>query len=198
MKRMILALSILVFLSLACATLTGGGNDSNTSGREVVETPTSTPITGGGDSVEPPEESGCAGLNGSLEMQILIGPAEAVGLEPISIGDLSFSVITDEAPYLVQGGGSTTYEATLTEAWGTYTVSFEMETTIDGECGGEPGSEMLNINVEASGDQMVEVRAEGFQGDYPWSGTTTLNLSFPLEDGATSEGEGWMFILHLP
>jgi hypothetical protein len=44
---------------------------------------------------------------------------------------------------------------------------------------------------------MIEVRAEGFQGDYPWTGTHELNLSFPLEDGAIAEGEGWIFVLHL-
>ena len=48
-----------------------------------------------------------------------------------------------------------------------------------------------------SGDQMVEIRSEGYQADFPWSGTQELDLSFPLEEGALSEGEGWAFALHL-
>ena len=53
------------------------------------------------------------------------------------------------------------------------------------------------MTAEMNGEQMVEVRADGFRGDYPWNGTHTLNLSFPLEDGAMVEGEGGAFVLHL-
>jgi hypothetical protein len=53
------------------------------------------------------------------------------------------------------------------------------------------------MTVEMSGEQMLEVRAEGFSGDYPWSGTNQFDLSFALEDGVTSSGDGWAFILHL-
>lgn len=196
MKKLIFVVSLPIFLSLACATLTGGGNDTNTSGTEEKETPTPT-TSGGGLEVEPPVASRCAGLSGSLEMQILVGPADVVGLTPVSVGSIPFSVVPDWVNYLVQGGGGVTYEETLTEDWGTYSVSLDMAGTLDGECRGEPGSEELNITVEMSGEQMVEVRAEGFQGDYPWSGMHSLNLNFPLEDGAMLEGEGWTFILHL-
>lgn len=203
MKRMILVISILVVLSLACATLTGGGNDTNTSGTEdenqpeVVSTPTPTP-TGGGIEIEPsPGASRCEGLSGVLEMQVLVGPADAVGLPPVSMGEIPFSIMSEGGAYLVEGGTFITYEETLTEAWGTYSVSFNMEARLDGECVGDPGSEKLDITVDVSGEQMVEVRAEGFQGDYPWSGSHTLDLIIPLEDGATAQGEGWTFILHL-
>ena len=144
-----------------------------------------------------PTTSRCDGLSGELEMQILVGPADVVGLEPVAVGGIPFFVVSEGDAYIVQGGGAISYQEVLAEDWGTYTVSLNMESTIDGECGGDDGSEELSLLIEMSGDQMVEVRAEGFQGDYPWAGTHELNLSFPLEDGAMAEGEGWTFILHL-
>ena len=65
-----------------------------------------------------------------------------------------------------------------------------MEGTLEGECIGEPGSEELEIIAKMSGEQMVEVRADRFQGDYPWSGTHTLYLTLPWEDGTVVEGKG--------
>lgn len=144
-----------------------------------------------------PAASRCDGLNGELEIRVLVGPAEAVGLEPLAVGGIPFSVVSDGGVYVVQGDGAISYQEILEEDWGTYSVSFNMEGTIEGECGGDYGGEELNLSIEMSGEQMVEVRAEGFQGDYPWAGTHELNLSFPLEDGAVSEGEGWAFVLHL-
>ena len=161
-------------------------------------TPTPTKTAGGSIEMTPsPVINRCDGLSGELEMQILVGPADAVGLEPLSIGNIPFTVVPHEGVYLVQGGGAISYQATLEEDWGTYSVSFDMGTTLAGLCLGEPGSEELKITVEPSGEQLVEVRSKGFQGDYPWTGTPTLDLSFPLEDGATLEGEGWAFVLHL-
>ena len=56
---------------------------------------------------------------------------------------------------------------------------------------------MVNMTVETCGEQMVEIRADGFSGDYPWSGKHMLNLTFSLESGLSAEGESWAFILHL-
>ena len=44
---------------------------------------------------------------------------------------------------------------------------------------------------------MVDVQSEGFQGQYPWSGTQQLDLAFPLAEGAEASGEGWQFVLHI-
>ncbi len=156
--------------------------------------PTPTPAIGG-DGI--PATSGCEGVNGELEMQVLVGPAEAVGLEPFAVGGIPFSIVSDGETNIVQGGGAITYQETLGADWGTFAVSLDIEAVVDGECGGDKGSEELNITIEVNGEQMVEVRAEGFQGDYPWEGTHELNLSFPLEDGAMAKGEGWAFVLHL-
>jgi hypothetical protein len=163
-----------------------------------VATPTPTMVIGvapGGN--EPPAESRCKGLSGTLEVQVLAGPAAAVGLEPFGVGEVPFSVAPDSPPYAVQGGGSVSYHDMLQEDWGTYTVDMDLALTVTGECTGTAGTELLALSVQLSGDQMVEVRADGFQGDYPWSGSQTLNLSFPLQEGAMASGEGWSFILHL-
>ena len=54
-----------------------------------------------------------------------------------------------------------------------------------------------HLVLEMSGEQLVVVDAEGFYGEYPWSGTQTRDLSYPLEEGATAQGEGWAVVLHL-
>jgi hypothetical protein len=161
--------------------------------------PTPTPTEMAGPVVVTPTAtaSRCAGLAGTLELQLLVGPAEAVGLEPVAVGSIPFSVVTDSAPYLVEGSGSVSYDNMLEEVWGTYTVSFDGNLTVTGECIGEEGAELLSMQAEMTGEQMVEVQAEGFQGEYPWSGTQSLELAFPLEEGAQASGEGWVLVLHL-
>jgi hypothetical protein len=141
--------------------------------------------------------SRCAGLAGTLELQLLVGPAEAVGLEPVAVGSIPFTVITDSVPYMVEGGGTITYNDILVEVWGTYTVNFDADLTAQGDCSGAEGAEQLAMVVEMTGEQMIEVQAEGFQGQYPWSGTQTLDVTFPLVEGAQASGEGWVLVLHL-
>ncbi len=118
-------------------------------------------------------------------------------MEPFAVGEIPFSVQDEGGIYSVQGGGPISYQEVLEEAWGTYTVSLDMDTTINGQCAGDAGSEQLHMNIEMSGDQLLEVRADGFSGDYPWSGTTMISLDFPMEEGNMQSGEGWAFLLHL-
>ena len=163
-------------------------------------TPTPTPTTEPvviPDTPTPSVVSRCQGLSGTLEVQVLVGPAEAVGLEPVAVGDVPFSVTTEQAPYLVEGQAPITYEAVLEQEWGTYTVSMDLDMAVSGECMGQDGGEQLDLVLEMTGEQFVEVQAEGFHGEYPWSGTQTRDLSFPLEEGATAQGEGWVVVLHL-
>jgi hypothetical protein len=182
---------VVLLLSLACGLAPGLVP-------EAVATPTPTMLVGGAPGGnEPPTESRCKGLSGTLEVQILAGPAAAVGLEPFGVGKVPFSVVSDSPPFAVQGGGSVSYHNMLQENWGTYKVDLDLALTVTGECTGAAGMELLEVSVELSGDQMVEVRAVGFQGDYPWSGSQTLALSFPLQEGAMAAGEGWSFVLHL-
>jgi hypothetical protein len=162
----------------------------------LISTPTPT-ITGGGSDPPQPSSNRCEGLSGELEMHVLVGPSEVVGLEPLAVGNIPFSVVSGEGANIVQGSGSISYQNVLEEDWGTYTVYFELETIVSGECKEGEQSGMLYITMEMSGEQLVEVRAEEFQGDYPWSGSHEFNLSFPIAEGATAEGEGWAFVLYM-
>lgn len=164
---------------------------------DTTQTLTSTPTPEVSIVTAPAMTNRCQGLSGFLEMQVLAGPAAAVGMEPLAVGTIPFSVATNGEAHIVQGSGAVAYQQVLEKKWGTYTVNLDMNAIISGECGGEAGNEVLNMTVELNGEQMVEVRAEGFEGDYPWSGTYERNLSLPLEEGASAEGEGWAFILHL-
>jgi hypothetical protein len=145
----------------------------------------------------PSVASRCQGLGGTLEVQVLAGPAEAVGLEPLAVGQVPFAVTTQQPPYLVEGQGPITYEATLEKEWGTYTVNMDLDAAVSGECQGQAGSEQLDLVLDMSGEQLVVVDAGEFYGEYPWSGTQTRHLSFPLQEGATAQGEGWVVVLHL-
>jgi hypothetical protein len=162
-------------------------------------TPTPTPwvVPGSVETGTPPPESGCAGLSGSLEVRVLVGPADVVGLESFAVGSVPFAVTSDAAPYYIQGGGPISYADVLVQEWGTYAVTMDLQMTIVGECVGGAGEERLEMTVEMTGEQMVEVDAEGFHGEYPWAGTHTLNVVFPLVEGATAAGEGWELVLHL-
>ena len=159
-------------------------------------TPTAEPVVIP-DTPTPSVVSRCQGLSGTLEVQVLVGPAEAVGLEPVAVGDVPFSVTTEQPPYLVQGQAPITYEAVLEQEWGTYTVNMDLDMAVSGECTGQDGGEQLDLVLEMNGEQFVEVQASGFHGEYPWSGTQNRDLSFPLEEGATAQGEGWVVVLHL-
>lgn len=166
--------------------------------KTIIQTPTLTP-DGGGMPVATKQnpDSRCNGNSGSLEMQVLAGPAKAVGLEPFAVGNIPFSITKNGQIYAIQGTGDISYHQILEESWGTYTVTLDMSADVSGECIGDSGNEILDMTVEVSGDQLVEVRSEGFSGDYPWSGTHQLKLNLPLVEGASAEGEGWAFILHL-
>ncbi len=152
--------------------------------------PTRTPAPGGAPSP-------CAGLSGELEAQILVGPAEAVGLEPAAVGSIPFTVTADQDSYVVQGQNTLSYQDVLQKEWGTYSVSLEMAITIDGVCTEEEGTPVLDLTLTSSGEQLVEVTVGGSQHSYPWSGENTLNITLPVEEGASAEGEGWIFVLHL-
>jgi len=161
--------------------------------------PTPTP-TGQGALVAPEDssDSPCQDLAGRLEIQILVGPAEAVGLEPVTVGEIPFEVLKVGDTFLIEGGGQLdSYSDVLSAEWGTYTVTFEGDTTVNGTCISTDDDDVLNLVVEMTGDQNVEIIYEGTQLNYPWSGTTQIEAGFPIQEGAQQEGEGWILILHL-
>jgi hypothetical protein len=161
-----------------------------------VATPTATSTPSLGLATEEKEQSVCDGLSGQLLVEVLIGPAEAVGLEPIELAVVDFSA-SEVEPYLVLGSGaSASPPQVLTEEWGTYTVSFDMNFGITGVCQ-EEGDGHLLLDLTMDGNQLVVVEAEGFHGEYPWAGSETFTLDFPLQDGYEYAGEGWKITLIL-
>ncbi|MCD6426000.1 MAG: hypothetical protein J7L35_10925 [Anaerolineales bacterium] len=167
----------------------------------VVEDPKPTPTPTKVMQEVPPTQtatpSKCEGLSGEVEVQILVGPADAVGLEPHTVGSIPFAVTTDEPPYLLQGGGGLEYGDILIEEWGTYEVTMNLDFVITGNCEDDKAGGALNMLVEGTGSQLVVVNAEDFHGEYPWEGTVPFDFNFPLEEGASFEGEGYAFVLHL-
>lgn len=160
-------------------------------------TPTPTPVVAVQITPTAPA-SRCDGLSGTLELQVLVGPADAAGMEPFAVGSAPFAVVANQPPYLIEGGGPISYDDVATFDWGTYSVSLYMDTNISGECTGSGGSEALDLILEATGEQMLIVDASDFHGEYPWEGTNSFGLTFPLVDGALVEGEGYVFVLRLP
>lgn len=117
------------------------------------------------------------------------------GLEPVAVGQIPFSTSGSAAPFTVSGSGTIDYADTLEKEWGTYTVNLNMQAIITGSCSGAAGIELLDLVIEMTGEQLVIVTAEGFQQEYPWSGTHTFALQFPVVNGASNEGEGWSYTL---
>jgi hypothetical protein len=177
--------------------ITGCASSPENSPAETALTPTPTESGGGGVPTPTAGNSRCEGLSGEIEMQVLVGPAEVVGLEPVAIGRIPFSVVSEGGVHTVQGGGSLSYEDVLAKEWGTYSVFFDMQAAVSGTCETDEHSGVLDLTIETIGEQMVEIQAEGYSGYFPWSGTQTFPLSFPIEEGASAEGEGWAFVLHL-
>ena len=161
------------------------------------ETPTPTSGALGPSAKQTTTPSLCSGLLGELEVMVLVGPAEAVGLEPFSVGTIPIFVTTEAPPYFVDGSKQLVYQDMLVEEWGTYSVDLTMDIAVTGECVEIDPNGNLDLTVEMTGEQMVEVISEGFHGEYPWAGTHSLEIDLQLMDGASVAGEGWEFILHL-
>lgn len=187
-----------ILIILIGAILTGCGIFSSPS-TEDVGSPTPTPTEQGMMIVtEESHDNPCQGLTGDIEVQILVGPAEAVGLEPVTVGEIPFTVVSAGDSFLVEGGGQLeSYTDLLTAEWGTYTVTFEGDTTVSGECVSTGENAELNLSVEMSGEQNVEIVYDGQTMNFPWSGTTQIDATLPVQEGAQSGGEGWNLILHL-
>ena len=157
------------------------------------------PITPGVpiDEIDPGDNI-CQGLSGNFEMQVLVGPSDAVGLDPFGIGSIPFTVEYSQGMYLVHGEGTIDYEDVLVEEWGTYTVFFDMVGEINGVCTQEDGSGFLTITLDVAGEQVFIVDSVGMHDEYPWEGEHSFDFVFPVVDGATESSEGeWAVILHL-
>jgi hypothetical protein len=188
---------LIVFIFVAgCSPSTEALEKVNAETQPAIPTPTPTAIAGQSGMPTSGVDK-CEGLVGSIEMKVLVGPSEVVGLEPLAVGSIPFSVISQEGVYLIQGSGSISYQDVLEKEWGTYTVNFDLESVANGTCESVEKNGLLDVIIIMSGEQFVEVISQGFQGEYPWSGSHEFNLSFPIIEEATAEGEGWLFVLHL-
>jgi hypothetical protein len=189
---------LIVILGLTILVAACSQSGDNTATLPPSPTITATPTAIVGDiNLPTPTPNRCDGLGGNIEMQVLVGPSEVVGLEPVAIGNIPFTVTSAGEAYLIEGGGLIDYQDVLEKEWGTYSVAFNLEAVLSGDCQGNGQNGTLNMVVESSGEQLVEVDAEGYHGEFPWEGSHTLNVSFPIEEGSTAEGEGWSFVLHL-
>lgn len=184
-------------LVLAAIFMSACGNKPEMNAKpEVTPTPTELVAIDLPTPTETPDP--CDGLAGTIEIQVLVGPSEIVGMEPVSVGNIPFTIEKFGESYLVQGSGPLLFDDQVYEAeWGTYTVSFNADVGIQGACLSTDGTATLETTIVMEGEQMVEVRAEGFSGDYPWSGTQTMEAVLPAVEGATTSGEGWTVVLHL-
>lgn len=190
---------ILVYLMIFLGFSFSGCGRLSSSEQEALKSPTPTP-TEPSSVVAPDSQSGnpCQELTAKLELQILVGPSEAVGLEPVTVGEIPFVVLDEGNTYMVEGSSKLdSYSDVLSAEWGTYTVTFEGVTVVSGECVSSGDDAELNLNVEMTGEQNVEIIYEGTELNYPWSGTTQIDTTLPVEDGAQQVGEGWILILHL-
>lgn len=160
---------------------------------------TPTPTDFAGDQVRSTEQQNvCNGLSGAITLSIVVGPSEVVGMNPVAIGDIPFGVVVDGGIYTITGGGPIDFDEQVYEAeWGSYTVDFAADTKIHGVCDPSEESETLSMTLEMTGEQLVVVEAEGFQGEYPWEGTRIIDVNLPVQEGAQQEGEGWVIVLHL-
>ena len=187
------SIALTCLMTLACGLFSGLG--LNTTSKA---TPTSTKTSGGGGGVEIPDSNPCEGISGTFELQLLIGPSDAVGLEPYTMADIPFVVKSEQGMFFVEGGGPVQYYEDILDAeWGSFTVKFDGETTVSGECVSLDENGILNVILEMNGTQTVEVVVDGAQTSFPWEGTPQLSTSFPIKNGAQQEGEGWLLILHL-
>lgn len=183
---------------ILCVSLVGCSVFTNVK-PDAGRSPTATSTMAGGVIItDIPETHPCDGLSGTLELQIMVGPSEVVGLDPASVGEIPFDVTSDGGTFTISGGGPMDYFVTTeSHEWGTYTVTFDGVTVVSGDCVSGDNGGMFNVNVELIGEQNLEVNYEGNITNYPWSGGPQMTVNLPLEDGAMQEGEGWVLILHL-
>jgi hypothetical protein len=193
-KKSFCLFGIVIFcLSLAGCSIFSNVNPD--AGRSPTATPTMVEVV---LITDIPDKHPCEGLSGTLELQVLVGPSEVAGLKPTSVGEIPFAVISDGEIFTISGGGPMDYYVeTGSHEWGTYTVTFDGDAVVRGNCVSRENGGMLNVNVELNGEQNLEVNYEGAISNYPWSGVPQMTANLPIEDGAMQEGEGWVLILHL-
>lgn len=188
--------------TLGAVALVAAGCGGTADGESAPEpSPSTTTPAGGAGLLPSPSATSidrCAGLTGEIEMQVLVGPSEAVGMDPVAVGRIPFTVAEESGVHRVQGGGPLLFENQVFEAeWGTYTVTFAADNDVTGTCRTDDAGPVLALRIVSDGEQLVSVRADGVQADYPWEGRRTLDVTLPAADEAAAGGEGWSVVLHI-
>lgn len=155
-----------------------------------VEVPTETPKSASSGT------SRCYGMNGRIEVRVIVPEAAGYGLDPFSIGEIPFYVTTQSVPYRVEGKSKLVYKGKTEEDWGSYKGDINLMGAISGQCMTGENDGELRINISMSGKQTVVIRAKGFNKQIPWSGGVSIPLIFGWSEGYTMAGEEWLFVLH--
>ena len=175
-------------------------------------TPTATPTLQpppAKDTPTPAQQSACEGLEGELEVQLVLPYAAAADLDPIAAGTLSLTI--DPETDLVQGHGHISYDETQTwtdeEGKETTEVFLELDLQLEGVCNEGSNGEELQFTLDAVHQEeqgsTTCAYPPGECKDSPVMGPLeqSFDLEFPLEDGYTVEREDWTtwtFVIHLP
>ena len=186
----LLAIFLMLFIS-AC------GTSAPSTSQQASSTATPTALVLVEPATPTTAPSRCEGLAGELEIQVLVGPSEAVGLTPYAVGSIPFVVTKTDGAYLIEGSGSFDFADGLGAEWGTFEVTMEMSGTIEGTCIADDQTEELDVFLEMTGSQQIIVTVDGYSQTFPWEGTLPFDLTFPIEEGAVMEGEGYAIVLHL-
>ena len=117
-KRLLILLFLCLLLwvlpSYSSPALTNQTMDEPTAAvATATPTPTIAPVE---ISTNPPaRDDPSKGLEGEIEVKNLVSPASEVGLEPLAVGSVPFSVISEAVPFQVEGSGTIEYQNVLTE-----------------------------------------------------------------------------------
>lgn len=196
MKRILVILSVLVFLSLACATLTGGGNGENLA-------------EDGVRADEPSEESGSNGSNDAADFE----DVEEMPDESTESGSAGFSQACDNPFYPLGKGYTYTYRITYddgtepaeyqfrtvdeTEETVTVELDFdEFSSEVQWQCGEEGmfSSEYAQFDFQDFGE-FVEIETVSFEGvtlppeeewylGNSWEMNYEINIDYELDGAA--------------
>jgi hypothetical protein len=172
-------------------------------------TPTQQPLLPG-DTPTPARPALCDGLGAEVEVRLSLPYAAAAGLEPIAVGYIPLGVNAEQKAYAVQGTGHISYDETQTwtdeDGKETAEVFLELDLRVEGECVGDATEGELHLALDAihQEEQGATTCAypPGKCSHSPVMGphVQSLELEFPLVDGATVQREdwtSWTFVLHL-
>jgi len=152
----------------------------------------------------------CDDLRAELEVRLTLPYAVAADLEPIAVGYVPLSVVTERESTTVQGSGHISYDEMQT--WiddagkETAEVFLELDLRLDGECVEDAAGGGLRLTLDAVHQEEQGATTCGYppgtcrHSPIIWPYEESFELEFPLVDGAALQREdwtSWTFVLHL-